>query len=262
MKRGANLGLTLIEVLVALAVLAINLVGWTAAVRLIVILLQRSAALLAVLEAPDLAEMCSLGLLLARFPRGRQTWSAPASLGVSRPSRSRGSTGFTLVEVLLAMALSGLVFTLVAAGFVSTARFSRSTLASGDALSVRAALPAMLQQAVEAVGRGVSDRCALEVGAFGERLGVTFVAEGGTVVHEEVFSAQDGGGRPALYLRRVPHARQPWIEDVTTFRVLDLELDGDGRVAAVDLAIDHQALSDALHVRVSLPHRPCLDTQP
>ena len=262
MRRADVVGLTLIEVVVALALLAINVVGWSAAVHLITLLLQRTAALLAMLETPDLAGMCSLGLLFARRSRvqgPRRLLSSARSRG---QSRSCGRRGFTLIEVLVTLALSGLVFALVVAGFVSTARFSRAALASGDALTVRAALPTMLRQATEVAGRGVTEGCALAVDVAGHRLGVTHTGAGGTPVVDEVFAALDGGGRPALYLRRVPHARQPWLEDVTSFRLLHHELGADGRVAAISLELDHLVLSDPLAVRVALPHRPCLELVP
>ena len=262
MRRAGVAGLTLIEAVVALALLAINVVGWSAGVQLIALLLQRTAALLATLETLDLAGMCSLGLLGARPSRAQWPRCSLESARSWGQLRSCGRPGFSLIEVLVALAVSGLVFTLLAAGFVSTARFTRTALGSGDAATVRAALPTMLRQAVEVAGRGVTEGCALAVDATGEWLGVTFSVAGGAPVVDEVFAALDGGGRPALYLRRVPHPRQPWLENVTSFRVLDYEMDAGGRVAIISLALDHVALSDPLAVRVLLPHRPCLEVAP
>ncbi len=255
-------GLTLVEVVVALAVLAINLVGWIAAVQLISLLLERSAALLGAIEVSDLVGMCTLGLLVMRPPTAQAGCCDVASAEPTDALSSRGRRGFTIVEILVALVLAGLVLTLVAAGFVSTARFSRTALDSGDALTVRLALPTMLRQAIEVAGRGVGEGCGLVVQASGEWLGVTSVVTGGSLVVDEVFAARDGGGRPALYLRRVPHARQPWIEDVTAFRLHAVEFDGEGRVAAVDVAIEHGSLHEPLAVRVPLPHRPCREVAP
>ncbi len=257
-------GLTLVEVVVALAVLAINLVGWMAAVHLISLLLQRSAALLGAIEVSDLVGVCTLGLLVMRPPTAPAGCSDVASAEPTDtlPPYPRSRRGFTLVEILVALLLAGLVFTLVAAGFVSTARFSRTALASGDALTVRLALPTVLRQAIEVAGRGVSEGCGLVADTAGRRLSVMYSAPGDALVVDEVFAAFDGGGRPALYLRRVPHARQPWIEEVTSFSVLGVKVDDDGRASAVDIVIEHRALHEPLAVNVVLPHRPCLEVAP
>jgi prepilin-type N-terminal cleavage/methylation domain-containing protein len=260
--RVARAGLTIVEVVVALALLAIHLVGWTAAVRLIVVLLQRTASLLAAVdglaaaEAPDISEWCALGLLMMRLPPRRSPFLAAARPAVA------GRRGLTLVEVLVALALSGLVLTLVAGGFALNARFARAALSQGDALSVRLALPAMLQQTVEVAGRGVGEACALAVDPSGHRLTITHLLAGGTTAVEEVFAALDGGGRPALYLRRLPHARQPWLEGVTSFRVVAPEPDAGGRLEALRLEVVHAALSEPLEVTVSLPHQPCQQAPP
>ena len=263
MTRSVHHGVTLVEVMVALAVMAINLVAWAAAVRLIVLLLQRTAELVSVLDGPaDLAALCSLAVLVpvsmgTRGPRGAlSSRVSPDSLMHMRRS------GFTLVEVLVALALSAMVFGLVATGFVSAARFSRVSLASGDALTVRSALPTMLRQTIEVTGRGVSEGCALSIDASGRHVSVTFATPGDIAVVDEVFAALDGGGRPALYLRRAPHVRQPWIEGVTSFRVLDVEVGDDHRATAILAAIEHRALHQPLTVRVALPHRPCLEALP
>ena len=262
MSHARRAGMTLVEVLVALALLAINLAGWSATIHLIAVLLQRTAQLVATLEPPELVGLCSLGWLVARPPTAARSEPARWFEGGRCPRAWRARCGLSLVEVLIALALSSLVFTLVAGGVVSSTRFTRSALERGDALDVKMALPAMLQQVIAAAGRGVTEACALAVDPSRVRLSVTHAAPGGTLVVDEVFAALDGGGRPALYLRRVPHVRQPWLEDVTAFQVLAVELDDDERVAAVVVTIDHLALSDPLVVRASLPHRPCLEAVP
>ena len=120
----------------------------------------------------------------------------------------------------------------------------------------------MLRQAVEMAGRGVTDSCALTLPVSGERLVLTHAQEDGQRVVDEVFAALDGGGRPALYLRRVPHPRQPWIEEVTSFHAFDHDLDGDGRLESVRVVLTHRALDDAIEVHIALPHRPCLEMDP
>jgi prepilin-type N-terminal cleavage/methylation domain-containing protein len=252
-------GLTLVETIVAMAVLAINVVGWSALVHLVVVLLQRTAAVLELLDVPDLVAMCSAGVLCVAPWRSRPTEPYGTITG---PDRGAPRRGLTLVEMLVALAIASLLFGLVAAAFGSTSRFARAALASGDALTVRLALPTMLQQAIQVAGRGVREGCGLGVDDSGRRLVVTSTLADGTLVVDEVFAALDGGGRPALYLRRVPHARQPWLEDVTSFRVQAHELDRDDRVASVELVLEHLALADPLAVHVTLPHRPCLEGAP
>lgn len=239
-------GLTLVEVLVAVAVLMINLLGWLGTMQLIALLLRGTAQLLVSLEALDVSAFCPLALL-------------------GLPPRWRCSgrrAGVTLVEVLVALALTGLVFSLLAAAFGSTARFARAAMAAGEERSLRLAVPALLQQAIEVAGRGVSEGCALSVHAGAGLLALRHTTAGGVLVADEVFAAVDGGGRPALYLRRLPHPRQPWLEDVTGFRVLDVEGDESGRVVAVLLELHHPAFEQALVVHVPLPHRPCLEAAP
>ena len=263
MTRRADVGLTLVEVLVALAVLSINVVGWVATVQLVAALLQRSAQLLASIDAIEVTHACSLSLLAIPWKR-LASMGRPASDAVLRlRSLCRSpQAGLTLVEVLIALTLAALVFTLVAGSFASTSRFSRAGLERGDALTVRLAVPTMVRQAIEVAGRGLPEACGLRVGAGGPRVAVTYRHRDGSVVVDEVFAGLDGGGRPALYLRRVPHVRQPWIEDVTSFVVHDLHLDADGRVAALEAQVEHRALDTPLTVHVALPHRPCLEEAP
>lgn len=239
-------GLTLVEVLVAVAVLMINLLGWLGTMQLIALLAQRTAQLLASLEALDVSAFCPLALVCLP-PRWR---------------RSGPRAGVTLVELLVALALTGFVLSLMAAAFGSTARFARAAMAAGEERSLRLALPTLLQQAIEVAGRGVSEGCALSAHAGAGLLALRHTTAGGALVADEVFAAVDGGGRPALYLRRLPHPRQPWLEDVTGFRVLAVEGDESGRVAAVLLELQHPAFEHPLEVHVPLPHRPCLEAAP
>ena len=262
MRRARLGGLTVVEVIVALAVLAINLLGWLAAVQLIVVLLQRTVFLLESLDPFDLAEMCVLGAVsVPTLPMIRAGIGGQSACQAGQPF-SAASRGFTLVEVLVALALSGAVFAVLTSGFASTTRFTTAALAATDELSVRLALPEMLRQAVEMAGRGVTDSCALTLPVSGERLVLTHAQEDGQRVVDEVFAALDGGGRPALYLRRVPHPRQPWIEEVTSFRVVGHKFDDGGRVESVRVALTHRALDDPLELHIALPHRPCLGSDP
>ena len=263
MTRRADLGLTLVEVLVALAVLSINVVGWVATVQLVAALLQRIAQLLASIDAIEVTHACSLSLLAIPWKR-LASMERPASDANVRHRLLRRSprTGLTLVEVLIALVLAALVFMLVAGSLASTSRFSRAVLARGDALTVRLAVPTMVRQAIEVAGRDLGAACGLRLDAGGQRVAITFRHRDGGIVVDEVFAGFDGGGRPALYLRRVPHARQPWIEDVTGFTIHDLHYGADGRATALDARLEHRALVEPLAVRVALPHQPCLQEAP
>ena len=262
MTRRADVGLTLVEVLVALSVLSINVVGWVATVQLVSALLQRIGQLLASIDAVGVTHACSLSLLAVPIIRpAPQTRPAHDTLASISPYRSR-QAGLTLVEILTAIALAALVLTIVAGSLASTGRFSRAALERGDVLTIRLAVPTMVRQAIEVAGRNLGEACALRLEADGRRVVVTFRHRDGGLATDEVFAGLDGGGRPALYLRRVPHARQPWIEDVTSFAVLDLHLDADGRAAALDAQLEHRALTEPLVVQVALPHRPCLEETP
>ena len=258
----ADAGITLVEVLVALSVLSINVVGWVATVQLVAVLLQRIAQLLASIDAIEVTHACSLSMLAipwTSLTRGRRfgCHGLPLRTCVRSPQ-----AGLTLVEVLTALALAALVVTLVAGSFASTSRFSRAALERGDALTIRLAVPTMVRQAIEVAGRDLGEACGLRLETAGQRISVTFRHLVGDPVTDEVFAGLDGGGRPALYVRRVPHARQPWIEDVTSFAVRDLHYGADGRVAALDARLEHRALDEPLDVRVTLPHRPCLEEAP
>lgn len=252
-------GVTLIEVIVALGVLAINLLGWHAALHVIFLLLQRASVVLDPLALPDLIAVCALGA-----PRWPQPYTSETVARSPQPHHrhARVHCGLTLVEVLLALALSSALLMLLAASFALTVRGTRTALGATDEMSVRLALPEMLRQAVEGAGRGVTDGCALAFANTGRRIVLTYDIRSGERITDEVFADSDGGGRPALYVRRVPHPRQPWIEDVTSFGVVGHEVDGEGRIESARLALEHLALDEPLEVLVALPHRPCLEATP
>lgn len=174
--------------------------------------------------------------------------------------------GLTLVEVLVALAIGSVVLGAATAGLQASRRLQ-------DAIDVRSvaglratAVPSLLGRALGLAGRGI-DGCGLQVAEAGRRarvLGIDLGAAAPEIV--EVFAGVDGGGRPALYHRTVPYARQPWFEDVTDFRV-PAARDASGAWRAVD----HDALTrwTALRAEVSwtdgetrtydvpLPHAPC-----
>lgn len=176
--------------------------------------------------------------------------------------------GLTLVEVLVALAIGALVLTLAA----SSAQSSRRLGAALDGMAVagqrRTAVPLLVGGALARAGRGL-EGCGLQVADGGARARIIGVGPGDAVPETvELFAGLDGGGRPALYHRTLPHARQPWLEDVTEFRVLAGRAgDGDWRPVAHDAVTRWTALrvelawtdGDLRAYEVRLPHAPCAE---
>ena len=176
--------------------------------------------------------------------------------------------GLTLVEVLVALAVGSLVLSLAAATAQSSRRLSGVIDARAIAGQRKTAVPLLIGGALARAGRGL-DGCGLHVAQGGERARVHGIALGDTEPETvEVFAALDGGGRPALYHRTVPHSRQPWLENVTGFRALvGRDEDGSWR------AIDHDSVTRWTALRIELawtdgdvrtyvlrlPHAPCAE---
>lgn len=176
--------------------------------------------------------------------------------------------GLTLVEVLIALAIGSLILSLAAA----TGQSSRGLGATIDARAIAGqratAVPLLLGRALALAGRGL-DGCGLHVADAGLRARVHGVDLGDAAARTvEVFAGLDGGGRPALYHRTVPHARQPWLEHVTGFRVLGgRDVDGEWRAIEHDAVTRWTALrvelawrdGDARTYELRLPHAPCAE---
>ena len=179
--------------------------------------------------------------------------------------------GLTLVEVLVALAIGSLVLSLATATGQSSRRLSGVIDARAMAGQRATAVPILVAGALTLAGRGI-DGCGLHVAESGLRARVHGVDLGDAAPETiEVFAGLDGGGRPALYHRTVPHARQPWLEDVTGFRVLaGRDHEGAWR------ALEHDAVTRWTGVRVELtwtdrdvrvyevelPHAPCAEALP
>ena len=179
--------------------------------------------------------------------------------------------GLTLVEVLVALAIGLLVLSLAAA----TSQSSRRVYAAIDARATVGqrvtAVPLLVGGALALAGRGL-DGCGLHVADGGLRARAYGVdRDGGQPETVEVFAGLDGGGRPALYHRTLPHARQPWLEDVTGFRVLagrdeegawrPLEHDAVTRWTGLRAELSW-ADGDVRTYEVGLPHAPCAEPLP
>ncbi len=174
--------------------------------------------------------------------------------------------GFTLVEVLVALAIGSLVLGLAASTSVATRRVQVVLDERAIATARTTAVPQLLAWAIGRAGRGV-DGCAAAVASGGALWRGSAVDPGDAApTTVEVLAGVDGGGRPALYHRTLPWARQPWLEDVTTFAVLEgLDADGTWRAWTADGATRWSAVrtelawtdGDVRIYEVALPHLPC-----
>ena len=256
MRRSLRGGLTLVEVLVALAVLAVNVAGWTAALQLLLALVRGIAALTAPVDVDEVVQACALAALAP--------WRRGAAMG-RRPRQrfARRRRGVTLVEALVALTIGAIALGIAAAIATSAWRVDRDAQRRAEAHVAGVALPALLAEVVQPAGRGLADgACGIEVTHAAERLVVRSTGSGGAIVVDELFAGRDAAGRQALYLRRLPHARQPWIEDVTAFRVVDVIADHHGRVVRVGVELMRIAPADPHRFDVDLPHRPCAGSAP
>ncbi len=262
-RRSAGFGL--VEIMVALSIVAINVVGWTATLQVVLTLVRRIGELGSGLDPAAVAgAACGLGCLV---PRAAPAGAGPASRRARRRPWRRVRRGVSLVELLVAMAVGATVLAGLAAATAATGRAARGANQVVDAATVRSALPALLREVVETAGRDMPDACGLDAAAGASRLVFRRALGDGSIVVDEVFAGFDGGGRPALYLRRVPHARQPWVEDVTAFTVERVQTTVDTtaervRVERVVVRVAHAALEAPLEVAIALPHRPCLEAHP
>jgi prepilin-type N-terminal cleavage/methylation domain-containing protein len=176
--------------------------------------------------------------------------------------------GLTLVEVLVALAIGTLVLALAAATSQSSRRLSAAIDARATAGQRATAVPLLIGGALARAGRGL-DGCGLEVADDGRRARLHGFGLGDVEPKTlEVFAGLDGGRRPALYHRTLPHPRQPWLEDVTGFRVLAGRDDGGAW-----RAIEHDTVTRWTAIRVELgwidgdvrtyelrlPHAPCAE---
>jgi prepilin-type N-terminal cleavage/methylation domain-containing protein len=179
--------------------------------------------------------------------------------------------GLTLVEVLVALAIGSLVITLASATSLSSRRMNVVLDARAVAGQRSTAVPQLVGGALALAGRGM-DGCGLQLLDEGRRVRVRGVDIGDALPSTiEVFAGLDGGGRPALYHRTLPYARQPWLEDVVGFEVVAAQ---DEHGAWREVVHDTTTRWTALRMTVSwtdndvrtyerpLPHSPCAEIMP
>jgi prepilin-type N-terminal cleavage/methylation domain-containing protein len=251
---GSAGGFTLVEVLVATLVFSLNAVALFATLMLALTLLRAAALALEGLDALDLAQACGAAAsLVGRL--GRPTMAPVRSRAPRAPRR-----GLTLVEVLVALAIGGVILLALGSFAAATSSGRRALEARSDRLLIDHGMRLLFEGDVTRAGAGLAaDECGLAIGAAGSRLDVWWRGSDGELHQIGYAAGVDGAGRPALYRRHHPHARQPWLEDVVALRVHVAErVDGGGlaRAAALDVALDH-ATSDPSRWRVPLHHHPC-----
>ena len=255
--RGRLSGVSLIEVLVSLTVFTINVLAWQAMLHLVLTLLGSMSMLEAqAVEDVPFETLCGSAVMSRWRPRSvNLTTMMVTSAGPRR-------RGLTLVEVLVALAIAAMILGLLMGSLAMARRSSSTALARSEAIVVRLNLPTLLIDVIQVAGRGRVGRdptqCGIEIADAGRRL-ILHHDEHGHTFTDEVFAARDGVGRPALYLRRVPHPRQPWIEDVIGFVVNAVDDFDSGWVRALHVEVEHVAHDGPLRIVVPLLHHPCVN---
>lgn len=186
---------------------------------------------------------------------------------MTRPVHDRfdRSRGFTVAEILVALAVAAAIM-LVLSRALGASRVVRDLVDRRATATARAtAVPRLLEDALGRAGRGL-ETCGVLFGSPDRWRTLAMDLGDAGVTTVEVFADRDGGGRPALYRRKLPWVRQPWLEDVSAFGVLEGQstagewraLVGDGttrwRAVRVELAWSD---GDVRTYDVRLPHAPC-----
>jgi Tfp pilus assembly protein PilV len=251
-------GVTLVEVLVALVVLTLNLLGIVSAFALTVRIAHTASAVLA--ELRDLRpEAACLAVLLGpvRLHRPRRRHRSAADSGALRRAR-----GLTLVELLTASAIAATVILALGAFAATTSRGASSVERRIDRELAEHGLELVFAGDVARAGEGLDPAdCGIAIDHSGTRLDAYRRTTPDEEEHVTYTAGTDAQGRPALYRRTAPHPRQPWIEDVTSFTV-EIPHVAAGtdppRLVAVTVVITRRGDGEPLRWTVPLPHRPCL----
>lgn len=193
-------GLTLVEVLVSLGIVGLNVVGWMACLNVAIVLARRLVELSGD-DGSTGALLCAIAAVVGR-PTGVR-----AQCDSSRERHH--SSGVTLVELLIAVAVGSVVVGLLIVWNIGSLRLVQAVGGRADAISTRTALETMLTTEVAAAGRSVGEgMCGLGVRDGGRQI-VVRTGSGADMVTDLLFATVDTGGRPALFIRRIPHPRQP-----------------------------------------------------
>lgn len=164
--------------------------------------------------------------------------------------------GWTLVELLVALALTAVLGTLLLGAARGTVRLGAAVEESSDRDGARRVAAALLRHALESAGRGgLEPALRFEADGAGERGDVLHVAYRREAWHVEpvtvraaYFAATDGAGRPNLYRRPEGAVRQPLVLGVEALRVVG-GVAPDGRTLTRADLVDGVRL-EALRVRL------------
>lgn len=172
----------------------------------------------------------------------------------------RGVAGVTLLELLLALALAGLVVQIALATLQSSRTMDQALMSSVALLQREHGAPALLRQLTAEVGRAALG-CVLDARVGGAVLAWSELRSDGVLERLELFAARDAQRQSALYLRRGSAARQPLLEGVERMEVVAAEAPAGGspprwRAVTLELGWEDGALQ-----RLDLPlrHAPCLE---
>jgi prepilin-type N-terminal cleavage/methylation domain-containing protein len=176
----------------------------------------------------------------------------------------RALTGFTLLEVLVALALATLLATALAWSVQATTRVAGDVAATTDAAQQRALAASLLRGEIERAGRGGPEhdgRLAIRRdpgGGGGDALEVGYLAEAdraeATVLRASFFAGRDAADRPNLYRQSPGAVRQPWLLGVTGVHVVGGRDDAGAPIARADLV--GTARVAALEVELRFAHGP------
>jgi len=198
----------------------------------------------------------------------------------------RGGRGLTLVELLVALAIAGVVLTLLAgltagarqgagrterrADTVATLRLSAELLAEELRLAGTVPWPPPANPAPEALAAWLEPAVTVALGPAGDAVGLRGIDHrlaGAPLQRDVVFEVVvDGAGEWQLYRRPLGSPRQPlvagvtglhvrWVVTAAGARVSPVAADGQ-RIAALGLEI--VVAGESLSVVAELPARPLL----
>jgi type II secretory pathway pseudopilin PulG len=261
-SAGAH-GFTLVETLVAMMVLTVLGSGIAATLALVLSLLRSAAQMLSGLDELTIETVCAA--LLIPTAHGAPPGPALPQHRASTARRRPASMGLTLVEVLIALAI-GMLLLAAAMSLLRIAHAGRATAEERiEAALVRQGLGRIVAGELARAGGGLaSNDCGLAVTTDGRQVDLWW-RDGGEDHHVSLTAGVDGSGRPALYRRRHPYPRQPWLEDVTAFAVIAQAADARDTDRIAALTVEATVLGTRgwpQRWSVALPHRPCLREVP
>ncbi len=252
-------GFTIVEALVATSVFGINLTAMVAVLLLSFSLFRRSATILDGIADLSIVDACQGALLGPTIVMQRMRCR------FRRLAGRLSSHGLTLVEVLVALAMTTILMLVIASFVTSVHGGTRAAEARADRHLLEHALGLVFAgEMANAGARLAADECGVAIDQDGRAIHAWARDTEGTLQLRTITAGVDGAGRPALYRRHHPHSRQPWLEDVTDFHVELVESSTEigRRVAAIFVRIEVAGHDTVFELHMDLPHRPCRTLAP